>query len=74
MDEFLNAQEDSTKLKAWQYFDNLDHAPLTFVMYMLLHSLMDDGTNLAQASGKALNMTSKAIREASEALREELTH
>ena len=74
MDEFLNAQEDSTKLKAWQYFDNLDHAHLTFVMYMLLHSLMDDGTNLAQASGKALNMTSKASREASEALREELTH
>lgn len=73
MNEFLNAQEDATKLEAWQYFDKLDHAHLTFIMYMLLHSLMGDEANLAQASGKALNMTSEAIREASEALRGELT-
>lgn len=71
MDEFLNAQEDSANLKAWQYFDKLDHAHLTFVMYMLIHSIMDDGTKLAQAHGKALNMTSDAIRKACETVREE---
>lgn len=74
MNEFLNAQEDATNLEAWQYFDKLDHAHLTFIMYRLIYDIMEDGTNLAQAHGKALNMTSKAIREACDTLQKELTH